>query len=139
MSAQKRFFDKEIIKELRFIEAKMKKEEDPGRKNYLFSATYGIMSRSYRYEFSRDVLLCEFVLNQSYLLIADWFNRLKSNDQTVKFDSIIFEKIEEGLKLLADCFENETSILEPLELILTTAFSVTGPGNYLIEKGMITL
>lgn len=139
MPAQKRFFEKEIVKELRLIETLMKKEENPERKNYLFSAAYGIMGRTYRYEFSRDLLLCEMVLNQSYSMIAEWLMRLKSGDQAARFDSVPFEKIEEGLKLLADCFENETSILEPLELILTAAFSTTGPGNYLREKGMIKL
>jgi hypothetical protein len=139
MAAQKRFFEKEIIKELRLVEAMMKKEENIERKNYLFSAAFGIMSRSYRYEFSRDVLLSELVLNQSYTLIADWIIRLKSNDQAVKFDPVIFERIEEGLKLLADCFEDEKSILEPIELILTTAYSTSGSGNYLREKGMIEL
>ena len=45
----------------------MKKEEDAERKIYLFSAAYGIMGRSYRYDFSRDVLLAEVVLNQSLM------------------------------------------------------------------------
>ena len=139
MSGQKRFFEKEIVKELRLVEALMKKEENPERKNYLFSAAYGIMGRSYKYEFSRDALLAELVLNQSCTVLGECIQRLKSGDPTAKLEPIHFEKIEEGLKLLADCFENEKSILEPLELILTTAFSTSGPGNYLREKGMIKL
>jgi len=139
MPTPKRFFEKEIVKELRRIESLMKEAENPERKNYLFSAAYGIMGRTYRYEFSRDVLLCEMVLNQSYAMVAEWIIRLKSGDQTAKFDTVPFEKIEEGLKLLADCFENEKSILEPLELILTAAFSTSGPGNYIREKGMLIL
>ena len=58
MPTPKRFFEKEIVKELRRIESLMKEAENPERKNYLFSAAYGIMGRTYRYEFSRDVLLC---------------------------------------------------------------------------------
>lgn len=138
MPAQKRFFEKEIIKELKLIETSMKNEENPERKNYLFSGAYGIMGRTYRFEFSRDLLLCEMVLNQSYAMMADWIMRIKSGDQATKYDPSTFEKIEEGLKNLADCFENEKSILEPLELILTAAFSISGPGNYLKEKGMIS-
>lgn len=137
--AQKRFFEKEIVKELRLIEASMKKEENVERKIYLFSAAYGIMGRSYRYEFSRDALLAELVLNNSYNVLMDRFNRLKAGDSTVKLETFHFEKIEEGLRLLADCIENEKSILEPLELILTVAFSASGPGNYLREKGMLDL
>jgi hypothetical protein len=136
---QKRFFEKEMVKELRLIEASMKKEENIERKIYLFSAAYGIMGRTYRYEFSRDALLAELVLNNSYTVLADRFNRLKSGDTTVQLEALHFVKIEEGLKLLADCIENEKSILEPLELILATAFSTSGPGNYLREKGTLKL
>lgn len=139
MPTQKRFFEKEIVKELRLIEAMMKKEENAEKKNYLFSAAFGVMNRSYKYDFSKDVLLAELVLNQSYTILAECIQRIKSRDQTARLEPLHFEKIEEGLKLLADCFENETSILEPLELILTTAFSTSGPGNYLREKGMIKL
>ncbi|WP_048177795.1 hypothetical protein [Methanosarcina sp. MTP4] len=136
---QKRFFVKEIIKELRLIETSMKKEENIERKIYLFSAAYGIMGRTYRFEFSPDFLLAEFVLNNSYGALIDRFQKLKSGDTTVEIEPLHFEKIEDGLKLLADCFENGISILEPLELILTTAFSTSGPGNYLREKGMLKL
>jgi hypothetical protein len=139
MTAPKRFFEKEIVKELRHIEALMKKEENFERKIYLFSAAYGIMGRTYRYEFSKDALLAELVLNNTYSVILDRLGRMKSGDPTVKIEDVHFEKLEEGIRLLADCFENEKSILEPLELILTTAFSTSGPGNYLREKGMFKL
>lgn len=136
---QKRFFEKETVKELRLIEVMMKKEENIERKIYLFSGAYGVMGRSYRYEFSKDALLAELVLNNSYTVLTDRLNRLKSGDTTVKFETIHFEKIEEGLRSLADCIESEKSILEPLELILTISFSTSGPGNYLREKGMLKL
>lgn len=137
--AQKRFFEKEMVKELRLIEASMKKEENIERKLYLLSAAYGIMGRTYRYEFSGDALLAELVLNNSYNVLLDRLNRIRSGDTTVNLEPLHFEKIEEGLRLLADCIESEKSILEPLELILTTSFSTSGPGNYLREKGMLKL
>jgi hypothetical protein len=102
MPAQKRFFKREMVKELRLIEALMKKEENAERKNYLFSAAYGIMGRSYRYDFSRDVLLAEVVLNQSHLAIGECIQRIKSGDQTARLEPLHFEKNEEGLRLLAD-------------------------------------
>lgn len=137
--AQSRFFEKEIIKELRLIETLMKKEENPEKKVYLFSAAYGIMGRAYRFEFTRDALLAELVLNNSYTALNDRLQRIKRGDGTVQIEPLHFEKIEEGLKLLADCFENGKSILEPLELILAAAFSISGPGNYLRLKGMLKL
>ena len=93
---QKRFFVKEIIKELRLIETSMKKEENIERKIYLFSAAYGIMGRTYRFEFSPDFLLAEFVLNNSYGALIDRFQKLKSGDTTVEIEPLHFEKIEDG-------------------------------------------
>jgi hypothetical protein len=46
-----------------------------------------------------------------------------------------FEKIQEGMRLLADAFDEDTSILKPLQTILTATFATSGPGNYLREKG----
>jgi hypothetical protein len=137
--SQEQFFKKELVKELRLIATLMKKEDNMEKKIYYFSAAYGITNRTYKYSFSSDVLLADLVLNTSYQTLLDRFNRLKTGDTTVTLEEEHFKKIEEGLRLLADSFEKDESILEPLELILTTAFSTTGPGNYLREKGLLKL
>ena len=137
--AQKEFFKKELVKELRLIEVLMKKEENFERKIYYLSAAYGITGRTYRYSFSKDVLLADFVLTTGYQALSDRLQRIKSGDQTVLIDDIHFENIGEGLKQLADAFEKDESILEPLENILTAIFSTSGAGNYLREKGMLKL
>ncbi|MGP8321125.1 MAG: hypothetical protein ACT6FE_02195 [Methanosarcinaceae archaeon] len=135
----KEFFKKELVKEFRLVEILMKKEENADRKIYYFSAAYGITSRSYRYSFSKDVLLADLVLNAAYQALLDRSQRTKSGDITVLIEPIHFEKIEDGLRLLADAFENNESILEPLENILTSSFSTSGAGNYLREKGLLKL
>jgi hypothetical protein len=133
------FFKKELVKELRNVANLMKNEKNPEKKIYYFSAAYGITSRTFRYAFSRDVLLTDLVLNTSYHSLLERFQRVRSGEQTVSLDEKVFDSIVEGLKELADAFENDTSILEPLELITAAMFSTTGPGNYLREKGDLTL
>ncbi|HPY60637.1 MAG: hypothetical protein WC164_03525 [Patescibacteria group bacterium] len=135
----KTFFKKELVNELRFVANLMKKEKSVEKKIYYFSAAYGITSRTLRYAFSRDVLLADLVLNTSYHSLFDRYQRAKSGDNTVPFDEKIFDNIVEGLKDLANAFESDTSIQEPLELIVASSFSATGPGNYLREKGDLTL
>ncbi len=137
--SQKEFFKKELVKELRLIEALMKKADNPDTKNYYFSAAYGITTRTYRYSFSKDVLLADLVLNHAYQTLLEASRRLKTGDTPVLLEEIHFEKIEEGLRELADAFENDESILEPLENILTAVFSTSGAGNYLREKGLLKL
>ena len=137
--SQKEFFKKELVKELRLIEALMKKADNHDKKNYYFSAAYGITTRTYRYSFSKDVLLADLVLSHAYQTLLEASRRLKTGDTTVLLEEIHFEKIEEGLRELADAFENDESILEPLENILTAVFSTSGAGNYLREKGLLKL
>lgn len=137
--SQKEFFKKELIKELRLVEALMKKEEDLDKKIYYFSAAYGITNRTYRYSFSKDVLLADLVLNNGYQTLLDRAQRIKAGDRSVLLEEIHFEKIEEGLRQLADAFEKDVSILEPLENILTAVFSTSGAGNYIRGKGLLKL
>ncbi len=137
--SQKEFFKKELIKELRLVEALMKREEDLDKKIYYFSAAYGITNRTYRYSFSKDVLLADLVLNNGYQTLLDRAQRIKAGDRSVLLEEIHFEKIEEGLRQLADAFEKDESILEPLENILTAVFSTSGAGNYIRGKGLLKL
>ena len=137
--SQEEFFKKELVKELRLVVALMKKEENIEKKIYYFSAAFGITGRTYRYSFSEDVLLADLVLSSGYQALTDRLQRIKIGDPTVKLEEIQFNKIGEGLRLLADAFENNESILEPLKVILTATFSTSGTGNYIREKRMLKL
>lgn len=137
--AQEKYFRKELVKELRLVEKKIKKAQDLETKNYFFSAAYGITGRTYRYSFSGDVLLADFVLQTTYGLIETRIERMKAGDPTVEITKKHFENIRKGLRMLADNFEQNENIQEALELILTTVYSTTGPGNYLREKGLLRL
>lgn len=134
--SQEEFFKKELVKELRLVEVFMKREENIEKKIYYFSAAYGITNRTYRYAFSDDVLLADIVLTAGYQALTDRLQRVKSGDITVELNGTIFKKIEEGLRQLADAFENNESILKPLKVILMATFSTSGAGNFIREKGM---
>lgn len=133
------FFRKELVTELRRVEAIMRKEENPEKKIYYFSAGYGITSRTLRYTFEGDYLMADLVLSTSYNALMDRMNRMKSGDSTVQLEPMHFEQIQTGLKELADAFESKESILLPLEKIFIAAYSTSGPGYYLREKGLLKL
>jgi len=52
---------------------------------------------------------------------------LKTGDQNVVPDQVVFDKICDGLKYLANSFETGKSVLEPLGTIVTAGFAVTAP------------
>jgi len=83
--------------------------------------------------------MADCILNTVYNGLTDRFKRVRSGDGTVEIEPVHFERIQDGLRMLADAFEQETSVLEPLEHILTTMYSLTGPGNYLREKGLLVV
>lgn len=139
MSAHQEFFKKELVTELRNVAGLMEKEKNFEKKIYYFSAAYGITSRSYRFAFSGEVLLADLVLNASYQTLFDRNKRIKSGEITVSLDEITFKKIEEGLWDLAKAFETDKPVQKSLEQILTASFSVSGPGNYMKEKGLLKL
>ena len=109
------------------------------KKIYYFSAAYGITNRTYRYSFSKDVLIADLLLSGVYSMMMERLSALRSGDQNVVLDQFIFEKICDGLRDLANCFESGESIFGPLKDIVTAGFSETGAGNYLREKGKLKL
>ncbi len=117
----------------------MRHESSLEKKVYYFSAGYGITSRTFRYSFSKDFLLADFVLQGAYNLLMDRMNRIKAGDNTVQLDEIVFKAICDGLKLLADRIESREQVQDALEIILAAAYVTSGPGNYLREKGEIKL
>ena len=137
--AQDKYFRKELVKELRLVEKKIKSTQELEKKNYYFSAAYGITSRTFRYSFSGDVLLADFVLQTTYGLLEARISSMKSGDPTVLITKEHFDNFRKGLRMLADSFEKNENIQEALELILITVYSTTGPGNYLREKGLLKL
>lgn len=137
--SREEFFRKELVEELRRVENLMRREGSIDKKLYYFSAAYGITSRTYRYAFSRDVLLADLVLSQAYNVLMDRWNQLARGDRLVPIEEVHFEKLCDGVKLLADKLEADENILEALEIITTVAFSTSGPGNYLREKGDLVL
>jgi len=133
------FFRKELVDELRRVEALIRQEPSLEKKIYYFSAAYGITSRTFRYSFSKEVLLADILLHNVYNMLIERLNLLKSGDENVTVDVVVFDRICDGLRDLANCLESSESVLEPLTTITTAGFAITGPGNYLREKKMLEL
>jgi hypothetical protein len=135
MPQREEFFRKELVAELRRVENMIRQSPSIDKKIYYFSATYGITGRTYRYSFSNDVLIADILLQSVYNMMTERLNLIKAGNPTVDPDIKIFEKICDGLRDLANCFEAKENIQGPLEIITSAGFSLTGPGNYLKEKG----
>ena len=139
MSEREEFLKKELVEELRYVENLARKEPSIEKKIYYFSAAYEITSRTYRYSFSKDVLIADLILQGAYNMLTERLQLLKSGDKNVIPEPIVFDTICDGLRDLANAFESNDSILAPLETIITASFASTGPGNYIRERGQLKL
>lgn len=139
MAQREEFFRKELVEELTRAVKMMRDETSIEKKIYYLSATYGITSRTFRYSFSKEVLMADFVLQTTYNLLFDRVQHIKAGDMTIDLTREHFDKLQDALSALAKSLANKKSIEGPLQDILAIAFSTTGPGNYLREKGELKL
>ena len=136
MKERRDFFNKELVDELRRVQEYVSREPMLEKKVYYFSAAYGITGRTFRYSFSKNVLLADFVLTQVYHQMFEAIKQMKGGNQSVKLSGEHFEKICDLLGSLADKFESkDDNIQSQLEDLLAVGFSITSVGNYLAEKG----
>jgi hypothetical protein len=131
------FFKKELIEELRVVENLIRSEPSLKKRIYYFSAAYGITSRTFKYSFSKDVLLADFVLSGAYSLLQKKLEQLGAEESPPLQEKV--DGLCDGLKLLADCIESDKSVLEALENIITIAYSTTGNGEYLEKRGQLKM
>jgi hypothetical protein len=133
------FLKEELIKELTEIVKLMRSENNLDKKLYYYSAAYGITQRTFKYTFSKEILLMDTVFTTSWTLLIDRLNHIKSNDQNVAPDvltkAIIY--ITDQLDELVIRLDTDKNYIENLENILTAAYSTTGNGNYLLERGIL--
>lgn len=130
-------FKTELVVELRNVAKMMSEETNIEKKIYFFSASYGITSRTLRYDFKEDYLLADFILNTTYNVLLERLNRLKSGDTTIMLEDIHFDRIQSGLLELAESFEKNLPPYDSLKKVLSTMYSTTGAGQYLRLKGMM--
>ena len=95
MSQQREdFLRAELVEELRRVENLVRQESSIEKKIYYFSAAYGITGRTFRYSFSKEVLMADLLLIGAYNMMSERLNLFNSGNHTVPIDPLIFERIE---------------------------------------------
>ena len=132
------YLREELLKELRNVSALILKENDIERKLYLFSAAYGVTSRTVRYNFDRELLLIDAILNMTYNNLQGRLSSVKSGDRLVPLTSTTLDVLARCLSDIADAIEKEESCYGLLQRLVTATYITTGPGYYQSLKGQIS-
>ncbi len=133
------FFKKELIIELTEIVNLMRNENNLEKKLYYYSAAFGITQRTFKYIYSKDILLMDTIFSSSFNLLIERLTHIKNHDLLVPGDVLnkavlyITDQLDEIVKKLG----SGKNTIENLENILTAAYSTTGNGNYLLERGIL--
>ena len=135
-------YKKVISKEFLGIVEKMKDTKDLSGKMYFFSATYGVISRVFNLEFDSALVFAHFVLNAACNTINGRLLALKAGqDNVVQIPEGLFDSLQKVIEKLAENIEtgNEEELFKNLQKIANIAFTTTGNGYYLYQKGMLKI
>jgi hypothetical protein len=133
-------YRKMIADEINFAAKKMTKTPDASEKLYYFSAVFGILHRIFNIEYDSELVFAQSIVRS----IHDAFlNRLKAiqhgGDTTVSLSDDQFEKLISLTKELAKKINKNEDITDTLKKFAILAYSTSGNGFYLVQKGLLKI
>ena len=161
-------FKEDFIKELEKIGGLMDQTPNQWTKIYLFSGINAFLNRVINFEYNRDLLLFERILQYCHTKTSNDLkraiqlrmqappppNQLEPNLETQQLptdysspDNIpltiinpkFFEILSGYIEDLKNCVENEEDLFSPIANITELFYTLTGNGGYLLKKGVIEL
>lgn len=129
-----------IVDEFNYVAKEMQATDDPFKKMFLFSATYGIIQRLINVEYDPHLIYIHLVLQTTYERINSRLNSLVSGmDKAIDFPDVIFDKLPDIVIQLAEQIHScsQIGINNKLEEIATLSYLTTGNGYYLFQKGLL--
>jgi hypothetical protein len=129
-----------IISEIEYVTDKMKKNPNPLEKLYYFSAIFGLFQRVINFECDPELIFIYQVSNLTYNALNSRISSMAQRaDAGVNLPDKAFEKIENDLEELANQITLNKPVYAVLQDMANIAYSATGNGYYLYQKGMLKL
>lgn len=125
--------------EFEFVIKKMEDAENPDQMLYYYTGIYTMIQRLLNLEFSEELLFTYFIVEKVYADIMNRIQALKSGQTVVLFHEDFGVKLIEYVKKLKAGFYNSKQRIEILNKMVTLAYSTSGNGFYLTQKGMIDI
>jgi hypothetical protein len=131
---------KELIREIRFVVDRMKTTNSAQEKLYYFSATFGISQRILNFEYDLELAFIYQVLQLVYNAVNIRIGSMsKGLESPILIPDLLFIKLEDTLNELAKKIEDDKETYKELEIMANCAYSTTGNGYYLYQKGMLKI
>lgn len=128
-----------IVNEISYSLEKMEKAAIIEEKLYYFSAVQGIFHRVFNIEFSSDLLYAHFIFNEVYKAFQQKLTAMKMGDLIFVISEEQIARLSDLTKEFLTCFESDKNTDDVLKKMVSLLYSVTGNGNYLVEKGLLKI
>jgi type I restriction-modification system DNA methylase subunit len=129
-----------LVDEIAYVTSKMETEEEPVQKLFHFSGIFGLIQRIYNLEYDPDLVFAHFVLSEIHKIFNARIHAIRdARDTVVPLWPDQFEKLTNACKELAKRVEKDKNFDQVLKDLVILAYTTTGNGYYLFEKGVLKI
>ncbi len=127
-----------LVEEFRLVASKIRDESDMRRKNFFFSAAYGVVHRIINIAFDPELVIIHNVLNSMYTIVNNLQTSIESgHEKIIQIPMFLFDNLADLLDELAGAIQEGQNTYEIIQKIAVLSYMLTGNGYYLYQKGII--
>lgn len=128
-----------MIKEVDFAIIKMEKSNTLEEKLYYFSSVFGMIQRIYNIEYDEDLVYAHFILRKAYEMFQARLSAIKTGERIIPLFEDQSKKLVQYTKELSKILQEKKDLSHTLKKFTILAYSTTGNGYYLFQKGLLKI
>lgn len=128
-----------LVNEVKYVLKKMKENSSLEKKLFYFSAVPGELLRVLNLDYDLDILYLHHAVNHTHMQFQQRMATIKAGDTTIVFEEKQIDKLESLLEDVLSVIEQKKRIDEVLKAFIELAYSTSGNGFYLMEKGLLKI
>jgi len=128
-----------IINEIKYVQKKMKENSSLEKKLFYYSAIPAQFLRVLNLEYDCDILYLHHVVNHTQGVFQQRLATMKAGDINIEVNKKQIEQLESLLDDVICVIEQKKKIDDVLKAFIELAYSISGNGFYLMEKGLLKI
>ena len=129
-----------IVNEINYVIKKMDQSKEPSQKLYYFSGVPGIIQRIFNIDYEPHLVFVHLILHSTHEAFVNRLQALqKGADDIIPLVEEQFTKLTETTKELGGQIKKNKDINNTLQKYAILAYSTTGNGYYLLQKGLLKI
>jgi hypothetical protein len=134
-----KIFKTAIVNEIKYVQKKMKENSSLEKKLFYYSAIPAQFLRVLNLEYDSDILYLHHVVNHTQGSFQQRLAAIKAGDINIEVSERQIEQLESLLDDVVCVIEQKKKIDDVLKAFIELAYSTSGNGFYLMEKGSLKI